>query len=54
MAPTNLPEMFFYRIEQCQEIQIIGKVPFKDYDSTVLTLNAKRVNKKTNKKRLRG
>jgi hypothetical protein len=28
MAPTNLPEMFFYRIEQCQEIQIIGKVPF--------------------------
>ena len=28
MAPTDLLEMFFYRIEQCQEIQIIGKVPF--------------------------
>ena len=28
MAPTDLPEMLFYRIKQCQEIQIIGKVPF--------------------------
>ena len=28
MVPTDLPKMLFYRIEQCQEIQIIGKVPF--------------------------
>ena len=28
MAPSDSPEMLFYRIEQCQEIQILGKVPF--------------------------
>ena len=28
MVPTNLPKMLFYRIKQCKEIQIIGKVPF--------------------------
>ena len=28
MVPTNSPEMLFYRIEQCQENQIIGKVLF--------------------------
>jgi hypothetical protein len=30
MTPTNLPEMLFYRIEQCQEIQCIGKLPYSD------------------------
>ena len=30
MAPTNSPEMLFYRIEQCQEIQRIGKLPYFD------------------------
>jgi hypothetical protein len=28
MAPGSSPEMLFYRIEQCQEVQVIGKVPF--------------------------
>jgi hypothetical protein len=28
MAPTNLPEMLFYCIKQCQEIQRIGKLPY--------------------------
>ena len=28
MAPSDSPEMLFYRIEQCQEVQILGKVPF--------------------------
>ena len=28
MAPSGSPEILFYRIEQCQEIQILGKVPF--------------------------
>jgi len=28
MAPSDSPEVLFYRIEQCQEVQIIGKVPF--------------------------
>ncbi len=27
MAPSDSPEVLFYRIEQCQEVQIIGKVP---------------------------
>jgi hypothetical protein len=27
MTPTNSPEMLFYCIEQCQEIQPIGKLP---------------------------
>ncbi len=27
MAPTNSSEMLFYRIEQCQEIQCIQKLP---------------------------
>ncbi len=30
MAPTNSPEMLFYRIEQCQEIERIGKLPYSD------------------------
>ncbi len=30
MAPTNSPEMLLYRIEQCQEIQRIGKLPYSD------------------------
>ena len=25
---SNSPEVLFYRIEQCQETQILGKVPF--------------------------
>ena len=28
MGPSDSPEVLFYRIEQCQEIQILGKVPF--------------------------
>jgi hypothetical protein len=28
MAPSDSPEVLFYRIKQCQEAQIIGKVPF--------------------------
>ena len=28
MAPSDSPEVLFYRIEECQEVQIIGKVPF--------------------------
>jgi hypothetical protein len=28
MAPSDSPEVLFYRIEQCQEVQLIGKVPF--------------------------
>jgi hypothetical protein len=30
MAPTGSPEMLFYQIEQCQEIQQIGKLPYSD------------------------
>jgi hypothetical protein len=30
MAPTNSPEMLFYRIEQGQEIQRVGKLPYSD------------------------
>ncbi len=30
MAPTNSPKMLFYQIEQCQEIQRIGKLPYSD------------------------
>jgi hypothetical protein len=30
MAPTDIPEMLFYRIEQCQEIQRIGKLSYSD------------------------
>jgi hypothetical protein len=30
MAPMDSPEMLFYRIEQCQEIQCIGKLPYSD------------------------
>ena len=28
VAPSDSPEVLFYRIEQCQAVQIIGKVPF--------------------------
>jgi hypothetical protein len=28
MAPSDSPEVLFYRIDQCQEVQLIGKVPF--------------------------
>jgi hypothetical protein len=30
MTPCNSPEMLFYRIEQCQKIQHIGKVLYSD------------------------
>jgi hypothetical protein len=30
MASTDSPEMLFYRIEQCQEIQRIGKLPYSN------------------------
>jgi hypothetical protein len=30
MEPTDSPEMLFYRIEQYQEIQCIGKLPYSD------------------------
>ncbi len=30
MIPGNSPQMLFYRIKQCQEIQQIGKVPYSD------------------------
>ena len=30
MTPCNSPEMLFYRIEQCQEIQHIQKVLYSD------------------------
>jgi hypothetical protein len=30
MAPKDSPEKHFYRIEQCQEIQRIGKLPYSD------------------------
>jgi hypothetical protein len=30
MAPMDSPKMLFYRIEQCQEIQCIGKLPYSD------------------------
>jgi hypothetical protein len=30
MIAGNLPKMLFYRIEQCQEIQRIGKLPYSD------------------------
>jgi hypothetical protein len=30
MTPGNSPEMLFYRIKQCQEIQQIWKVPYSD------------------------
>jgi len=28
MSPGDSPEMLFYRLEQCQEVQIIGQVPY--------------------------
>ncbi len=28
MAHSDSPEILFYRIKQCQEVQIIGNVPF--------------------------
>jgi hypothetical protein len=30
MTPTDLPEMLFYRVKQCWEIQRIGKLPYFD------------------------
>ncbi len=30
ITPTDLPEMLFYRIKQCQEIQCIGKLPYSN------------------------
>jgi hypothetical protein len=30
MAPTDSLKMLFYRIEQCQKIQFIGKLPYSD------------------------
>jgi hypothetical protein len=40
MAPTNSPEMLFYRIEQCQEIQRIRKLP---YSNDQIIANAVRI-----------
>jgi hypothetical protein len=30
MKPGDSPEMLFYRLEQCQEVQRVGKVPYSD------------------------
>jgi hypothetical protein len=30
LTPGNSPEMLFYHIKQCQEVQRIGKVPYLD------------------------
>jgi hypothetical protein len=30
MTPGNSPKMLFYQIEQCQEIQCIGKIPYSN------------------------
>ena len=30
MKPGDSPEMLFLRLEQCQEVQCIGKVPYSD------------------------
>jgi hypothetical protein len=30
MTPSNSPEMLFYQLEQCQEIQRIGNLPYSD------------------------
>ena len=40
MAPTNSPEMLFFRIEQCQAIQRIGKLP---YSNDQIIANAVRI-----------
>ncbi len=40
MTPTNLPEMLFYRIKQCQEIQHIRKLP---YSNDQIIANAVRI-----------
>jgi hypothetical protein len=40
MAPTDSPEMLFYRIEQCQEIQRIGKL---SYSGEQIIANAVRI-----------
>ena len=28
--PTDAPELLFYRIEQCQEIQVLAQDPYSD------------------------
>jgi hypothetical protein len=33
MAPTDSPEILFYRLEQCQEIQIIGQARLRQNKS---------------------
>ena len=40
MNPGNSPEMLFYRLEQCKEVQIIGQVP---YTAEQIIANAIRV-----------
>ena len=40
MAPGDSPETLFYRLEQCQEIQVIGNVPFS---TEQIILNAVRI-----------
>jgi hypothetical protein len=37
MTPGNLPKILFYQIEQCQEIQRIGKIPYSD-DQIIVTV----------------
>ena len=38
MAPTDSPEMLFYRIDQSQEIQRNGKLPYSDDQITAKTV----------------
>jgi hypothetical protein len=40
MAAGDSPETLFYRLEQCQEVQVIGKVPFS---TEQIILNAVRI-----------
>ena len=41
IAPTDSPEMLFYQIKQCQEIQQIGKLPYSN--KQIILANAVRI-----------
>ena len=41
IAPTDSPEMLFYQIEQCQEIQKNGKLPYSN--KQIIIANAVRI-----------
>ena len=41
IAPTDSPEMLFYQIEQCQEIQKNGKLPYSN--KQIILANAVRI-----------